>query len=121
MSMEFCVQQMKSRVTFGSSVMTLNLEENLVAIFLSPKNEMQIKYWYRLNLHHMKCMTRSQILLTCDPQYFQGRIPFKFLQLLISSDFIGSLRGQSEMTLNGMSSDPHNGVNSLDLILWDWC
>ena len=34
-----------------------------------------------------------------------------------SSDFIGSLRGQSEMTLNGMSSDPHNGVNSLDLIL----
>ena len=34
-----------------------------------------------------------------------------------SSYFIGSLRGQSEMTLNGMSSDPHNGVNSLDLIL----
>ena len=31
-----------------------------------------------------------------------------------SSDFIGSLRGQSE---NGMLSDPHNGVNSLDLIL----
>ena len=30
------------------------------------------------------------------------------------SDFIGLLRGQSEMTLNGMSSDPHNGVNSLD-------
>ena len=28
------------------------------------------------------------------------------------SDFIGLLRGQSEM-----SSDPHNGVNSLDLIL----
>ena len=34
-----------------------------------------------------------------------------------SSDFIGSLRGQSEMTLNGMSSGPHNGVKSLDLIL----
>ena len=34
-----------------------------------------------------------------------------------SSDFIGSLRGQSEMTLNGMLSDPHSGVNSLDLIL----
>ena len=33
------------------------------------------------------------------------------------SDFIGSLRGQSEMVLHGMSSDPHNGVNSLDLIL----
>ena len=30
-----------------------------------------------------------------------------------SSDFIGLLRGQSEMTLNGMSSDPHNGINSL--------
>ena len=34
-----------------------------------------------------------------------------------SSDFIGSLRGKSEMTLNGMSSDPHNRVNSLDLSL----
>ena len=34
-----------------------------------------------------------------------------------SSNFIGSLRGQSEMTLNGMSSDPHNGVISLTLIL----
>ena len=34
-----------------------------------------------------------------------------------SRDFIGSLRGQSEMTLNGMSSDTHNGMNSLDLIL----
>ena len=34
-----------------------------------------------------------------------------------SSVFIGSLRGQFEMTLNRMSSDPHNGVNSLDLIL----
>ena len=30
-------------VIFGSSVMTLNWEENLVAIFLSPKNEMQLK------------------------------------------------------------------------------
>ena len=36
MSMEFCIQQMKSRVTFGGSVMTLNWEENLVAIFLLP-------------------------------------------------------------------------------------
>ena len=34
-----------------------------------------------------------------------------------SSDFIGSLRGQSKMTLNGMSSDPYNKVNSLDMIL----
>ena len=34
-----------------------------------------------------------------------------------SSDFIGSLRGQFEMTLNRMSSDPHKGVDSLDLIL----
>ena len=34
-----------------------------------------------------------------------------------SSDFIGSLRGQSEMILNGMLSNPPNGVNSLDLIL----
>ena len=34
-----------------------------------------------------------------------------------SSGFIESLRGQSEMTLNWMSSDPHNGENSLDLIL----
>ena len=34
-----------------------------------------------------------------------------------SSNFIGSLRGQSEMTLNRISSDPHNRVNSLDLIL----
>ena len=33
-----------------------------------------------------------------------------------NSDFIGSLRSQSEMILNWMSSDPHNGVNSLDLI-----
>ena len=114
---------------------------------------MQLKYRYRLILHCMKCMTCRQIYLTCDPQYFQGRIPFKFLQFLNisrpqgrkmaltsltvyttshplrqtshyvtgpnfgSSDFIVSLRCQSEMTLNGMSSDPHNGVNSLDLIL----
>ena len=34
-----------------------------------------------------------------------------------SSYIIGSLRGQSEITINAMSSDPHNGVNSLDLIL----
>ena len=34
-----------------------------------------------------------------------------------SSDFIGSLRGQSEMALNGMSSDPRNRVDNLDLIL----
>ena len=34
MSMEFCIQQMKSRVTFGSSVMTLNSEEHSIAIFL---------------------------------------------------------------------------------------
>ena len=34
-----------------------------------------------------------------------------------SSDFIGLLKGQSEMTLNGMWSDPNNAVNSLDLIL----
>ena len=33
----------------------------------------------------MICITCSQILLTCDPQYFQGRIPCKFLQLLIIS------------------------------------
>ena len=33
------------------------------------------------------------------------------------SDFIGLSRGQSEMTVNGMSSYPHNRVNSLDLIL----
>ena len=107
----------------------------------------------------MKCITCSQILLTCDPQYFQGRIPFKFLKFLIilrrqgrkknganvseclhnvtsvmsnvtlrfaplatgpnfgSSDFIDSLGGQFEKTLSGMSSDPHNEVNSLDLIL----
>ena len=94
-------------------------------------------------------MTCSQTLLTCNPQYFQGRIPFKFLQFLIisrrqgmkmaltsftsnvtlrftplaagpnfgNSDFIGLLRDQSEMTHNRMSSDPHNGVNSLDLNL----
>ena len=34
-----------------------------------------------------------------------------------SSGIIGSLSGQSEMSLNGRSSDPHNRVNSLDLIL----
>ena len=34
-----------------------------------------------------------------------------------SSDSIGSLIGESEMTLSGMSSDPNNAVNSLDLIL----
>ena len=34
-----------------------------------------------------------------------------------ANDSIGSLKGQSEMTLNGMSLDPNNAVNSLDLIL----
>ena len=34
-------------------------------------------------------MTCSQILLTCDPEYFQGRIPFKFLQFLIISRWQG--------------------------------
>ena len=34
-----------------------------------------------------------------------------------SSNFIGSLRGQSEVTLSEISLDPHNGVNSLDLVL----
>ena len=34
-----------------------------------------------------------------------------------SSDSIGSLKGQSEVTLSGMSSDPNNAVNSLGLIL----
>ena len=65
--MDFFIQQMKSRVTFDSSVMTLHWEENLVAIFLSPKNQMQLKYLYWLILHKMKCMPRSRILLNCDP------------------------------------------------------
>ena len=109
-----------------------------------------------LILLHMEYNTSNQNLLTCNPLYFQGCIPFKFIQFLVifrrqgrkmvhmsrnvyttshplrqtslyvsrllatgpnfgSSDFTGSLRGQSE--LNGMSSDPHKGVNSLDLIL----
>ena len=38
MSMEFLIQQMKLRLTFSSSVITLHWEENLVAIFLLPKN-----------------------------------------------------------------------------------
>ena len=88
MSMEFYIQQMKSRVTFGSLV--LNDTEIskfshhfLVALEWNETNEMQLKYWYCPILHHMKCITCSQILLTCDPKYFQGRIPFKFLQFLI--------------------------------------
>ena len=147
--------------------MTLHWEDNLVVIFLSPENEMQLKYWYWLIPYHLKCMTRSWILLTFDTQYFQGCAPFTFLQFLIilrwhgkkmvltsltvyltshpsecllnitsltskvilhfaplatglnfgSSDSIGSLKGQSEMTLNRMLSDPNNTVNSLDLIL----
>ena len=47
-------------------------------------------------------------------RYVKRFAPFATGPNLGSSDFIGSLRGQSEMTLNGMSSDPHNGVNSLD-------
>ena len=74
--MEFFIQQMKSRVPFCSSVMTLHWEDNLVAIFLSPKNRMQLKYWYWLILHKMKCMTRRRIVLIFNPQYFQGRAPF---------------------------------------------
>ena len=31
-----------------------------------------------------------------------------------SSNAIGSLKSQSVMTFNGMSSDPNNAVNSLD-------
>ena len=34
-----------------------------------------------------------------------------------SSDFIGLFTGHSEMTLNGIPSDPHSRVNSLDQIL----
>ena len=40
-----------------------------VAIFFSLKKETQLKFRYWLILHSMKCMTCSQILLTCDPQY----------------------------------------------------
>ena len=65
---------MKLCVTFGNSVMTLHWEENLVAIFLLPKKETQLKFRYWLILHSIKCMTCSQILLTCDPQYFQWRV-----------------------------------------------
>ena len=45
---------MKLLVSFGSSLMTL--------------------IWSPFSCH--LGMTFSQILLTCDPQYFQGRIPF---------------------------------------------
>ena len=83
MSMEFLIQHMKLHVTFGNSVMTLHWEENLVSIFLPPKNEMHFKFRYWLILHIMKCIRCSQILLTCDPQYFQGRVPFKLLHLLV--------------------------------------
>ena len=72
-----------------------------------------------LILLHMEYNTSNQNLLTRNPQYFQGCITLRFAPLATgpnfgSSDFTGSLRGQSE--LNGMSSDPHKGVNSLDLI-----
>ena len=91
----------------------------------------------------MKCISRSQISLTSNSQFFQECVPFEFLQFLIisrwlgrkngsdfpeylhnvtsvtsngttfraigpkfgSSDSIGSLKGQSEM-----SSDPNNAV-----------
>ena len=87
MSMAILIQQMKSRITFGNPIglMTLHLEENLVAIFLPPKNETQLKFRYWLILHSMKCMRCSQILLTCDPQYFQERVYFKFLHFLVIS------------------------------------
>ena len=65
--------------------MTLHWEYNLVAIFLLPENKMQLRYWYYLILHHINCITHSQILLTFDPQDFQGHTPFKFLQFLIIS------------------------------------
>ena len=59
---------------------------------------MQLKYWYRLILHHMKCMTCSQILFTCNSQYVQGHILFKFLQFLILLRRKG--RKMAQMSLN---------------------
>ena len=111
--------------------------------------------WFYMILHRM---TYSQILPTCDPQYSQGHVPFKFLQFLIISRQQGKkmaleslnvyttshpLRQTSlyvschllpdrilevaislahweislKLPFKGMSSEPHNGVKSLDLIL----
>ena len=61
------------------------LEWNAAPILISTdstSHEMQLRYWYRLILRRMKCMTCSQFLLTCNSQYFQGRIPFKFFRYL---------------------------------------
>ena len=57
-------------------------------------------------------------MLTSLNVYTTSNVTLRFAPLATgpnfgSSDSIGSLKGQSEMTLNGMSSE----VNSLDLIL----
>ena len=150
MSMKLLIQQMKSRVTYGNSVMAMHWEENLVAIFLSPKNETQLKSdWFYIawNVWHAArfglpaisstfkgvfplnaCIfwsfrdgkTRKMALTSL--KVYKPSHPLRQTSLYVSrhlatgpnfgsSETIGSLKGQSEMTLNGMSSDPNNAVN----------
>ena len=54
-----------------------------------------------------------------------SNVILRFAQLatgpnLESSDFTGSLKDQSEMTLSGMSSDPNNAVKVWLWFSWDW-
>ena len=79
MSMEFLIQQMKSHVTFSSSVMMLHWEKIWSPFSCGLRIKCGTKQRYWLILHHMKCISSSQISFTCDPQYFQERILFKLL------------------------------------------
>ena len=78
MSKEFNIQQMKSRITFNSSVMTLHWEENLVTqtniLTDSTAHEM-----------HVTQPDFAYLRSSVHAQYFQERIPLKCLQFLIIS------------------------------------
>ena len=67
-----------------------------------------------------KCANISECLHNITSVTSNITLPFTPLAIGLnfgSSDSIGSLKGQAEMTLNRMSSDPNNAANSLDLIL----
>ena len=155
MSMDFCIQQMKSLWWFGNDIelrrkfsrhflvaleWKFNSNTDIDWVYIAWNARHAVKFCLPTILSSFKGVSplhsynvwsfwddragKWRLLLWMFTQRHIRYVKRHFIFRAIgyrpnfgSSDFIGSLRVQSEITLNGMSLDQHNGVNSLDLIL----
>ena len=101
MNIEFLIQQMKLRLAFGSSLFFQD-DFCLEKIIWSPFSSwLRMKYCQNKDINHV-----NWFYITGNAWYAPQVTGLNFG----SSDSIGSLQGQSEMTLNRTSSDPNNAV-----------